>query len=38
MTIGLHAGYLAVGDFFDAVPTVDANPWAAFSTFTWYGF
>ncbi len=38
MTLGLHAGFLAVGNFFDANLQVDSNPWAAFSTFTWYGF
>ena len=38
MTVGLHAGYLAVGDFYDVNLQVDANPYAVFSTFTWYGF
>jgi len=38
MTVGLHGGYLALGDFYDAVPTADGSPWAAFTSFTWYGF
>jgi hypothetical protein len=38
MNIGVHAGYMALGDFFDATPTADANPYAVFTTFTWYGF
>jgi hypothetical protein len=38
MTLGLHAGYLAVGNFFNANPQVAANPWAVFTTFTWYAF
>lgn len=38
MTIGLHAGYLSVGSFYNANLEVDANPWATFTTFTWYGF
>lgn len=38
MNVGLHAGWLAVGDFFDGNPQVTTNPWAAFTTFTWYAF
>lgn len=38
MNIGVHTGYLALGDFFDATPTADSNPYAVFTTFTWYGF
>ncbi|MCC7382840.1 MAG: hypothetical protein IT384_13470 [Deltaproteobacteria bacterium] len=38
MTVGLHVGYLNVGNFFDANPSVTTNPWAAFTTFTWYAF
>jgi hypothetical protein len=38
MTVGLHGGYMFVGNFFDANDQVLTNPWAAFSTFTWYAF
>jgi hypothetical protein len=38
MTVGLHAGYLFRGDFYKGNPRVRTNPWAAFSTFTWYAF
>lgn len=38
MTVGLHAGYLVAGDFYQDHPRVTADPWAAFSTFTWYAF
>ncbi len=38
MTVGLHGGWMKTGAFFNATDTVDGNPWAAFSTFTWYGF
>jgi hypothetical protein len=38
MTAGLHAGYLIRGSFYDGAPTVRSNPWAAFTTFTWYAF
>lgn len=38
MTLGFHAGYMFRGDFYDGVPNVTANPWAAFTTFTWYAF
>jgi hypothetical protein len=38
MTVGLHAGYMIRGDFYDGVPNVTSNPWAAFTTFTWYAF
>jgi hypothetical protein len=39
MTLGLHAAYLARGDWFDGeTSTVTADPYALFSTFTWYAF
>lgn len=38
MTLGLHAGYMFRGNFYDGVSTVAADPWAAFTTFTWYAF
>ena len=38
MTVGLHAGYLFKGDFYDGVNRVTANPYALYSTFTWYAF
>src|SRR5687767_10464658 len=38
MTLGLHLAYMTVGNFYDANPQVDGNPWAAFTTFTWYAF
>jgi hypothetical protein len=38
MTLGLHAGYMVRGSFYDGNPRVTANPWAVFSTFTWYAF
>lgn len=38
MTLGFHAGYMFRGDFYDGVATVTADPWAAFTTFTWYAF
>lgn len=38
MNVGLHGAYMFVGNFFDANPEVLSNPWAAFTTFTWYAF
>lgn len=38
MTVGLHGGYMFRGNFYDGNPRVTANPWAAFTTFTWYAF
>lgn len=38
MTLGLHTGYLFRGSFYDGSPTVRTNPFAAFTTFTWYAF
>ncbi|QSQ18404.1 hypothetical protein JY572_25555 [Myxococcus landrumensis] len=38
MTVGLHGGYLFRGSFYDGAPTVKSDPWAAFTTFTWYAF
>jgi hypothetical protein len=38
MTIGLHGGYLVRGDFYNGVTRVTTNPYALFTTYTWYGF
>jgi hypothetical protein len=38
MTLGLHLAYMSAGNFYDANPEVMRNPWAAFTTFTWYAF
>ncbi|MFP2904243.1 hypothetical protein ACLESD_04030 [Pyxidicoccus sp. 3LFB2] len=38
MTVGLHAGYLFRGSFYDGSPTVRSNPFAGYTTFTWYAF
>lgn len=38
MTVGLHGGYLFKGNFYDGNTRVSANPYALFTTFTWYGF
>ncbi len=38
MTVGLHTGYMFKGSFYDGAPRVTTNPWAAFTTFTWYAF
>ena len=39
MTFGLHGGYLLRGDWFDgATSRVKKNPFAAFTTLTWYAF
>lgn len=38
MTVGLHLAYLSVGNFYDGNAEVTKDPWAAFSTFTWYAF
>jgi hypothetical protein len=38
MTIGLHAGWMSAGTWYDGNPKVTKNPWAAFTTFTWYAF
>jgi hypothetical protein len=38
MTVGLHAGYMFRGDFYDGSQSVTTNPWAAYTTFTWYAF
>jgi hypothetical protein len=37
MTLGLHAGYMFKGDFYEGL-NVTANPYALFTTFTWYAF
>ncbi len=38
MTVGLHGGYLFRGSFYDGSTTVRSDPFAAFTTFTWYAF
>ncbi|NMO17343.1 hypothetical protein HPC49_11875 [Pyxidicoccus fallax] len=38
MTAGLHAGYMFRGSFYDGSTTVRSDPFAVFSTFTWYAF
>lgn len=38
MTVGLHGAYMFRGSFYDGSDRVTANPWALFSTFTWYAF
>lgn len=38
MTLGVHAAYMIRGSFYEANPNVTADPWAFFTTFTWYGF
>jgi len=38
MTVGLHGAYLIKGNFYKESPTVTQNPWALFTTFTWYAF
>ena len=38
MTVGLHAGVMTPGTFYDGNTQVSGLPWAAFTTFTWYAF
>lgn len=38
MTVGLHAGYMKKGSFYEGNTQLTRDPWAAFSTFTWYAF
>ncbi|WP_434385548.1 hypothetical protein [Melittangium boletus] len=38
MSVGLHAGYLFRGNFYSGNTFVTTNPWAGFTTFTWYAF
>ncbi len=38
MTVGLHLAYLSVGNFYDGNAEIIHDPWAAFTTFTWYAF
>ncbi len=38
MTVGLHGGIMLPGNFYDGNVRVASNPWAAFTTFTWYAF
>ncbi len=38
MTVGLHGGYMFRGNFYEGSEQVTADPYALFTTFTWYGF
>lgn len=38
MTLGFHTGYMFKGDFYEGSNQVKDNPFAAFTTFTWYAF
>jgi hypothetical protein len=38
MTVGLHGAYMFRGGFYDGNEQVTADPWAFFTTFTWYAF
>ncbi len=38
MNIGLHGGFMKKGNFYEGNPRVTEDPWAAFTTFTWYAF
>jgi hypothetical protein len=38
MTVGLHGAYMVKGDFYNGNDRVTANPYALFTTFTWYAF
>jgi hypothetical protein len=38
MTVGLHGAYLFRGDFYAGNTRVTANPFALYTTFTWYAF
>jgi hypothetical protein len=38
MTVGLHGGYMFRGDFYKGSTGVTTDPWAAYTTFTWYAF
>ena len=39
MTFGLHAGYMFAGDWFDGETSrIKHNPYAVFTTLTWYAF
>lgn len=38
MNLGLHAGYMVPGSFYNGNEQVKSNPWAMFTTFTWYAF
>lgn len=38
MTAGLHAGYMKRGSFYEGNTQLTHDPWAAFTTFTWYAF
>lgn len=38
MTVGVHGAYMFRGNFYNGNAQMTANPWAAFTTFTWYAF
>ncbi len=38
MTVGLHGGVMLKGDYYDGNTRVTAQPWALFTTYTWYAF
>ncbi|MBL8953570.1 MAG: hypothetical protein JNK82_22535 [Myxococcaceae bacterium] len=38
MTVGLHGAYMFLGDFYRGNTRVTQNPFALFTTFTWYAF
>jgi hypothetical protein len=38
MTVGLHFAYMKKGSFYYGNPELADDPWAAFTTFTWYAF
>lgn len=38
MTVGVAGAYLFRGSFYDGNQQVTSDPWAAFTTFTWYAF
>jgi hypothetical protein len=38
MTVGLHGAYMVRGNFYEGSDRVTTNPFAVFTTFTWYAF
>jgi len=38
MTVGLHGAYMVRGGFYNGSDRVTTNPYALFTTFTWYAF
>lgn len=38
MSVGLHGAYMVTGSFYDDNDQVQDNPFALFTTFTWYAF